>query len=91
MWPTPPTPSSTAVEPGTARCARRRTAWYAVKPASAWGATSTGSTPSGSEISERSETSTYSAKPPSTVRPVKSCRMQCMSLPRRQATQRPQL
>ena len=27
MWPTPPTPSTTAVVPGTARCASCRTAW----------------------------------------------------------------
>ena len=66
-------------------------AWYAVIPASACGATSAGSTPSGRRISERSSTSTYSEKPPSRVSPVNWCRSQWMSNPRRHGTQRPQL
>jgi hypothetical protein len=91
MWPTPPTPSTTAVVPGRARWAMRRTAWKAVMPASACGATSAGSSPGGSLMSWRSVTSRYSAKPPSSESPRKSWLSQCMSSPRRQATQSPQL
>ena len=67
------------------------TAWYAVMPASECGATAAGSTPSGSRITERSSARTKSAKPPSRVRPVKPWRVQRMSSPRRQETQRPQV
>ena len=45
----------------------------------------------GSFTSDRSSTSTYSAKPPSTESPVNSWRSQCMSLPRRHGTHSPQL
>src|SRR5262245_9689354 len=79
------------VGPGRSNGVRRRTTWYAVSPASAWGATSTGSTPAGSLTTDRSGTTTSSAKPPSTVSPVNWWRSQCMSFPRRQAMQRPQL
>ena len=91
MCPTPPTPITAAVDPGARRGRSLLTAWYAVIPASECGATAAGSTPGGSGISERSSTSTYSAKPPSRVRPVNWCRSQCMSSPRRHGTQSPQL
>ena len=48
MCPTPPTPMTAVVEPGARRGRSFLTAWYAVIPASACGATSAGSTPSGS-------------------------------------------
>ena len=58
MCPTPPTPITAVVVPGTSRWTSPLTAWYAVIPASECGATSTGSTPAGSGISDRSSTST---------------------------------
>ena len=52
MWPTPPTPIRTALVPGSSRGRSFLTAWYAVMPASAWGATAAGST-SGGQRNER--------------------------------------
>ena len=43
MWPRPPAPITSAVEPGTRRSSERLTAWYGVRPASVSGAASTGS------------------------------------------------
>ena len=48
MWPRPPTPMATAVDPGTSFGSERRMAWYGVRPASVSGAAATGSrSPSG--------------------------------------------
>ena len=76
MCPTPPMPITATVLPGWRRGTSFLTAWYAVMPASECGATSAGSTPSGSGMIDRSSTRTYSAKPPSRVSPVNSWRSQ---------------
>ncbi len=91
MWPRPPTPITAHGAPGARRSAARRATRYAVRPASAWGATAAGATPSGSRTSARSSVRRYSAKPPSTSIPVKAWSAQCISSPRAHAGQRPQL
>lgn len=70
MWPSPPTPITTTVDPGTSWGQLRRTAWYGVSPASVKGAADAGSKPSGSGTKKRGDgTSWYSAMPPSSPRP----------------------
>jgi hypothetical protein len=60
-------------------------------PASAWGAMSVGSTPSGSGMTARSLVWRYSANPPSVVRPLNALFSQYMSSPSRQGRQVPQV
>ena len=50
MWPSPPTPITTAVVPGTSSASERLIAWYGVSPASVSGAAATGI-----EVTERDE------------------------------------
>ena len=69
MWPRPPAPTTTAVEPGTSRGSDRFTAWYGVSAASVRGAASTGSrSPIGTRW-RADGTIMNSAMPPSAPRP----------------------
>ena len=97
MWPSPPTPITTAVDDGPSLAADRLTAWYGVSPASVRGAACTVSRPSGIGTRCRAAgTSRYSAIPPSSPRPppppgtgARSGRSQYVSSPSRQCRQEP--
>ena len=58
MWPRPPAPITTAVEPGTSSGSDRLIAWYGVSAASVSGAASTGI-----EVAERHEVRARRARP----------------------------
>jgi len=88
--PRPPTPMTTAVEPGTSRGSERLTAWYGVRPASVSGAACvTSSSPIG--MSWRAGTETRGAMPPSRPSPMPpgGTLRHSLSRPCRQARQRP--
>ncbi len=92
MCPSPPAPCTTAVVPGCSNGTAFRTAWYAVRPASASAATSAGSMKGSSFTQARADVRMYSAMPPSwPERPGKKASAQCMSSPARQAGHSPQL
>ena len=69
MWPRPPTPMATAVEPGTSLGSDRRMAWYGVRPASVSGAAATGSRSPSGTTRRADGTRRYGAMPPSRPRP----------------------
>ena len=82
----------TTVEPGRVYGASRFTACIAVSPASACGASGAGSVPSGSRTSDRALVRNNSAYPPGQPSTPGNRHVgQCMSLPDRQARQRPQV
>ena len=92
IWPTPPEPIVTTVDPASVKGAIRRTACIAVRPASACGASGAGSVPSGNGTSARALVRNSSAYPPGQPStPGKRHDGQCMSLPDRQAGQCPQV
>ena len=68
-----------------------RTAWYAVRPASARAATSAGSRESSIFTTLRAEVFRYSAYPPSVSMPGNGLASQCTSSPDRQARHSPQV
>ena len=91
MWPRPPAPITTARVPGESTGSVFLTAWIAVRPASASAAMSFGSKDGSSLITDRALVSRKSANPPSSLIPGKRPLTQCMSSPRRQEAQSPQV
>jgi hypothetical protein len=92
MWPSPPTPTTTADEPAPSAGIALLTAWKAVRPASASAASSAGSASASSLTIARALVLNSSAMPPARVRPGRSGpRAHRMSSPARQAPHTPQV
>ena len=91
MCPSPPAPTTTAVDPGGRSGTARLTARYAASPPSAKPAAWTGVVDGSSLTSDRALVRRQSANPPSTIAPENWNRSQSWSAPARHGPHLPQV